>query len=236
MKKQIYKVRLHSDNADISATFHSREDTYDFLMNLSTHYKNTSATLTINGDVAAEGLLDKDFINIAEGVVTEDGVSFTDKDFFRDEEEHFYMCECHNGYAECVSKEMNDKRNPHLKIKVTYPLMEDIMKDDEKVAAVREYRGLLEDDEITFADIMVKFGKIVKREIYWVDDLLYWFDVDMLCIEKLDIEYNGRKITHLEMDDDGILWYWSGEPKGKDSSKMCGNAFYGLNEDILKCF
>jgi len=91
-------------------------------------------------------------------VCIEEEVLFTDKSFFKDSKEHCYKCECHNGYA--VGTPV-DEDLP--KIKVEYPLRNVIVRSIARSAEVLQYRGLydLTARDITYGDIMMKYGKIV---------------------------------------------------------------------------
>lgn len=221
-----------SEGFEIHGDFKSRAELYPFAKFLYNHYKKFNVCLVFNGQNVYNGQLNIDTLNMIEGVVQEEDIAFTDKDFFRDDKEHFYNCECHDGYAECTLIRMDGQpEEPHLKIKVVYPLLADILEDNAKVAAIREWRGLSDDVEITFGDIMVKYGEIEKRQVYCLEDLFYWFDVDTIHIEPFELEYNGMLITHITMDDNDRISYCHG------TSAIYDRPFSSIfDNEILDCF
>lgn len=93
-------------------------------------------------------------------VVAEE-ILFTDVDIFKDRNEHPYYCKCYDGYAICVALECEENVNAP-KVKVNYPLREEILKDDDTCRLILKYRGLynLTKDDITFSDIMFYYGEL----------------------------------------------------------------------------
>lgn len=239
-KETNYQIKVLSNDKsfdicegfEIHGDFKSRTELHPFAEFLRDHYRALKVELVFNGQMVYNGELNDDALNIIEGVVQEEGIAFTDKDFFRDDNEHFYNCECHDGYAECTLIHTDGQpEEPHLKIKVVYPLLADILEDNVKVAAIREWRGLSDNDEITFGDIMLKYGEIEKRQVYDLEDLFYWFDVDTIHIEPFELKYNGTLITHITMDDNGRISYCHG-------TTTTYNRPFSLifDNEILKCF
>lgn len=90
--------------------------------------------------------------------VTEEEILFTNKEIFKDNEEHSYMCKCFDGFAVCTS---NDEKNELQMIVATYPKKSEVMADKELCESIRAYRGLddIINSQITYGDIMVKLGK-----------------------------------------------------------------------------
>lgn len=93
--------------------------------------------------------------------IIEEGILFTDAEFFNDNAEHMYDCVCHDGYAEGVLAEDSDAPKT---IRIEYPLMKDVVQDDDLVLDILRYRGLydLGPKDIHYGDIMVMLGKIEK--------------------------------------------------------------------------
>lgn len=91
--------------------------------------------------------------------VTEKEILFTDKEIFKDNEEHSYMCKCFDGVAVCTS---NDEENELPIILATYPKKSDVMADEELCESIRAYRGLdgIRNSQITYGDIMAKLGEL----------------------------------------------------------------------------
>ena len=93
--------------------------------------------------------------------ICEKEIFFSNFDFFQDNNEHAYDCKCYDGYAICSAI---DDKEEHKKIKVTYPLRDEILANEQMCEEVLEYRGLydLTKTDIHFGDIMVSYGKIEK--------------------------------------------------------------------------
>ena len=93
--------------------------------------------------------------------VFEEDVLFSDSDFFGDSEEHSYDMECKDGMA--IGK-LNDDSNAPGVIKVTYPKLDEVLSDEKLSNYILKYRGLhdLRPEDITYGDIMMALGKIVK--------------------------------------------------------------------------
>ena len=94
--------------------------------------------------------------------VNEPDVWLKDKKFFKDNEEHSYVCNCYNGYA--IGRLADEDSKAPKKIRLTYPKRREILKDKEKAEYVLTYRGLYDCDysDITYGDIMMAFGVISK--------------------------------------------------------------------------
>lgn len=93
--------------------------------------------------------------------IYEEEITFFDKEFFQDNNEHLYECKCYDGYAICSAI---DDKEEHKMIKVTYPLRDEILANEQMYEEVLEYRGLfdLTKDDIHYGDIMLTYGKIEK--------------------------------------------------------------------------
>lgn len=91
-------------------------------------------------------------------------VYFSDTEMFGDDKEHYYDVECFDGHAIATRSEYYEDHKAPYKLKVTYPKREDVLIDHYKVKEVLEYRGLydLTADDITFSDIMLRYGKLEK--------------------------------------------------------------------------
>lgn len=92
----------------------------------------------------------------------ETAILFVDEQLFGDRREHEYDCECEDGKAVGTLADKDDRSAPKV-IEITYPKMEDILKDEEAMEQVRRYRGLDHGCQINYGDIMLKFGKITRR-------------------------------------------------------------------------
>lgn len=92
--------------------------------------------------------------------VREEDVLFTNKMVFGDTEEHYYDVDCYDGYGIGTT----DEEGIPSEIRVEYPTLDEVLADDEKAEYVLEYRGLwdLEPSDITFGDIMMAYGRVVK--------------------------------------------------------------------------
>ena len=103
----------------------------------------------------------KPVFSMEEKFVMENEILFTDVDIFKDKNEHPYDCQCYDGYAIGIPVECEENCNAP-KVKLTYPLREDVLKDNRTCELILEYRGLydLSKDDITFADIMFYCGKL----------------------------------------------------------------------------
>lgn len=95
--------------------------------------------------------------------VYEDGILFTNKKIFHDDNEHMYNCICFDGYARCIRSEDEKDTIPQT-IYAVYPTLEEILKSKSKCNRILEYRGLtdLTAEDITYGDVMVVYGKIKK--------------------------------------------------------------------------
>jgi hypothetical protein len=91
--------------------------------------------------------------------IYEDGVLFTDEEFFGDKGEHEYNCRCSNGQATCFLADDEDKTAPK-KIVVKYPKIKELTTKQKDY--ILEYRGLydLTHKDIHYGDVMVAYGKI----------------------------------------------------------------------------
>lgn len=93
------------------------------------------------------------------------GIRLTDKKVFGDNEEHWYDIICHDGIA-IGTKSIDEPEKLPTTVILIYPLRDTILTDRVKSREVLEYRGLdeLSPNEITFGDIMVKYGVIATME------------------------------------------------------------------------
>ncbi len=97
-------------------------------------------------------------------VILESEVFFVDKEFFGDNEEHCYSVECHNGYAVGTLDEGFDDEVAPKTINIEYPKRAEVMKKKQLVREILVYRGLFDlgPNDLTYGDIMMYLGKIVK--------------------------------------------------------------------------
>lgn len=128
--------------------FQFGEATADFIEET---YDDDNLTDDDNSDIVSD--------QCASGVVREDSVMFCDNDFFGDDEEHEYTVECADGAALAYALEKTDPST----IILTYPKMAEVVKDEAMVDAIREYRGLPDDEKIHYGDVMMYCGKLVAR-------------------------------------------------------------------------
>lgn len=128
--------------------FQFGEATADFIEET---YDDDNLTDDDNSDIVSD--------QCASGVVREDSVMFCDKDFFGDDEEHEYIVMCADGAAIANALEATDPST----IILTYPKMAEVVKDEAMVDAIREYRGLPDDEKIHYGDVMMYCGKLVAR-------------------------------------------------------------------------
>ena len=93
----------------------------------------------------------------------EEDIELVDRNFFGDNEVHYYNIQCFDGHATAYKADEDDEIAPSV-VEMTYPTLDDVLADDEKAEYVLEYRGLwdLKPSDITFGDIMIAYGKIVK--------------------------------------------------------------------------
>lgn len=77
-----------------------------------------------------------------------------------DGNEVVYDMECYNGYA--IGKLADDIDAPTT-IRMEYPKLEDVLKDNALCISILKYRGLWDKttDDIHYGDIMIYLGKIV---------------------------------------------------------------------------
>ena len=78
-----------------------------------------------------------------------------------DSNEVVYDMECYDGYA--IGKLADDVDAPAT-IRMEYPKLEDVLKDNDLCYHMLKYRGLWDKtaDDIHYGDIMMYLGKIVK--------------------------------------------------------------------------
>jgi hypothetical protein len=97
--------------------------------------------------------------------IIEDGILLTNKKAFGDNKEHEYNLVCHDGIAIGTKSSDEPEKLPQTIILI-YPLWDTVVSDRVKSREVLEYRGLdeLSPNEITFGDIMVKYGVIATME------------------------------------------------------------------------
>ena len=91
-------------------------------------------------------------------LIHESGILFYDSDFFGDEREHEYDCDCMDGHAYCVLARMSD--SAPYSIEVEYPKIGELT--DEQKDHILVFRGLydLSHSDITYGDVCVTFGTI----------------------------------------------------------------------------
>ena len=85
---------------------------------------------------------------------------FINEKVFGDDDEHQYDVVCYDGYAIATAK----GEGIPGKLEVTYPLLEDVLSNEEQSEYVLNYRGLfdLKPRDIHYGDIMFALGKIVR--------------------------------------------------------------------------
>lgn len=103
-----------------------------------------------NNDKSTKGVL-----------VTTEEILFTNKDIFKDDNEHPYNCECHDGIAYCTKVECEENKKAPTHLLLGYPQMYEI-KGTAKEEACREHRGLRHGEPLNYADIAMQYGKIGK--------------------------------------------------------------------------
>ena len=88
-----------------------------------------------------------------------------DSAIFGDDDEHEYNAKCYDGYAIAERSETEDGKVP-LKLKMTYPKLSEVLKDDALAKEVLDYSGLfdLQPKDINYGDIMLCFGTIEKLD------------------------------------------------------------------------
>lgn len=88
--------------------------------------------------------------------VVEDFITIWEPEIFGDNEGHECICICYDGYALCQEYDTNKT------FKQTYPLMEEVLKDESMQYDIKEYRGLPYKESIHYGDIMMILGKATK--------------------------------------------------------------------------
>ena len=98
-------------------------------------------------------------VYVLEPYVAEEALFFNE-DVFGDEKEHAYDVVCYDGYAIATAK----GEGVPVKLEVTYPLLEDVLSNEEQSEYVLNYRGLfdLKPRDIHYGDIMFALGKIIR--------------------------------------------------------------------------
>jgi hypothetical protein len=89
--------------------------------------------------------------------ILEDFITIWESEIFGDEEGHECLCVCYDGYALC------QEYDTHKTFKQTYPLLEEVLKDEIMQENIRECRGLPYRELIHYGDIMMYLGEIVKQ-------------------------------------------------------------------------
>ena len=91
--------------------------------------------------------------------ILEEDVLLTNKNIFKDKEEHAFNFKCYDGYAEGINTDPDEKIQ---KVIMTYPLREVVLADREMWKSVLDYRGLYDCTKrnITYGDIMIRYGEI----------------------------------------------------------------------------
>lgn len=51
-------------------------------------------------------------------------------------------------------------------------------------------------------------------------DLFNDYESDIICVQDLDLHWNGALITHIAEDDDNQVTFWSGDPEDKFSHQL----------------
>lgn len=129
-------------------------------------------------------------------------ILFTNKAIFKDDNEHPYNCECHNGFAYCTKVECEENKKAPTHLLLGYPRMYEIT-GTAKETACREYCGIQMSEPLTYSDIAMKYGKIGKwgfnsEELNIMDKLarnakMGWFNTTIEGNFK-DLE-TGREIS-----------------------------------------
>ena len=94
-------------------------------------------------------------------LTTTEEILFTNKAIFKDDNEHPYNCECHDGIAYCTKVDCEENKKAPQKLLLGYPMMHEI-KGTAKEDACREHRGLRHCEPLNYADIAMRYGKIGK--------------------------------------------------------------------------
>lgn len=96
-------------------------------------------------------------------IIFEEAIEFVDDDIFGNDMEHEYNCECKDGVAIGTLCDESDTNAPK-KIKIEYPLLKEILEDEDKCDYILQYRGLydLTASDINYGDIMMAYGDIVE--------------------------------------------------------------------------
>lgn len=93
--------------------------------------------------------------------VITDAILVSDKKVFKDDEEHNYIFNCHDGVA-FGRISSDEKKSRFSTLIMSYPTVVELRKNPKKVDAIREYVGLDDGDEINYHDIALKYGKLGK--------------------------------------------------------------------------
>lgn len=96
-------------------------------------------------------------------VCMEEEIEFNDPDVFGDNEIHIYDCECYDGHAIGRVSDIDENENSPSEIHIEYPTLDEILSNRDATYEVLRYRGLQDwgPEDITYGDIMMKYGKIV---------------------------------------------------------------------------
>lgn len=94
--------------------------------------------------------------------ILETEVLLTDAEVFCDPEEHPYNVYCTDGFA--FAERADDTPNAPSLLKLTYPTLDEVRADEDMAHEVLVYRDLYDRtaDDITYGDIMMRYGTIVK--------------------------------------------------------------------------
>ena len=95
-------------------------------------------------------------------LTTTEEILFTNKAIFKDDNEHPYNCECHDGIAYCTKVDCEENANAPEKLMLGYPRMSEI-KGTAKEDACREHRGLRHCEPLNYADIAMRYGRLGKH-------------------------------------------------------------------------
>lgn len=104
--------------------------------------------------------------NVVEQPIKETDVFFYDTQIFHDDAEHYYDLDCYDGYAigHLQENDLDEFDNEPKVIRVEYPKLEDVLKDEELCQEIRDYRykGMpVKNTDIHYGDVMLYCGKIV---------------------------------------------------------------------------
>ena len=93
--------------------------------------------------------------------IIEQGIEVSDIDFFKDDKIHIYDFKCFDGHA--IGQRVDDTDQAPETIRISYPILNDILADKDACSYILTYRGLYdrEDNDIHYGDIMMSYGVII---------------------------------------------------------------------------